>query len=190
MKRLNVNTAETPFVNRVIPVATIVCLGVLALVFTILNLTSFIVLGADFRNQRSEQKAKEKRLDFLKKDMEEKQKSLESASVASFAGEAQFVSGILNMKRFSWTLFFEDLERVKPFGVVMEGVTPSIGKDGIVLLGLRGKANQRGELLKFEQNLMSDASFRGFDLQSETKEQGSPFIVFAITVEYIPGGKP
>ena len=84
----------------------------------------------------------------------------------------------------------EDLERVKPFGVLMEGVTPTLGRDGLVLVTLRGKANQRSELLKFEQNLMGDASFRGFELQNEQKEQGSPFIVFNITVNYIPGGKP
>ena len=190
MKRLNVNAAGTPFVNRVVPVTAMAGLGALALVLTIVNLTSFIVLGADFRSQRSELREKEKRLQLLKKDMEEKQKQLESSSVASLAGEAQFVSGVLDLKRFSWTRFFEDLERVKPFGVLMEGVTPTLGRDGLVLVTLRGKANQRSELLKFEQNLMGDASFRGFELQNEQKEQGSPFIVFNITVNYIPGGKP
>lgn len=190
MKRLNVNAARTPFVNRVVPVTAMISLSVLGLVFTIVNLTSFVLLGADFRNQRSELKAKEKRLEFLKKDMTEKQRVLESGSVASFAEEAQFVSGVLEMKRFSWLRFFEDLERVKPFGLIMEGITPTIGPEGQILVMVRGKANQRTELMKLEQNLMSDPNFRGFILQSEQKETNSPFIIFNISVEYVPGGRP
>jgi len=190
MKRLNINAAETPFVNRVVPVTAVVGLGALALILTVVNLTSFVLLGSDFRSQRSELRGKEQRLQFLKKDITEKEKVLESSSVASFAGEAQFVSGVLELKRFSWTQFFEDLERVKAFGVQLETVTPSFGQGRSVLVSLRGKANQRGELLKFEQNLMGDPSFCGLRLQNESKEQGSPFVNFNITVEYVPGGNP
>jgi hypothetical protein len=186
MKRLHVNVAETPFVNQMIPLSAMAGLVVLATALTLFNLTSFFILGRDFRSQRSELKLKRERLEFLKKDVAEKQKILESAGVATFAGEAQFISEVLIVKRFSWTRFLEDLERVKPFGVQLEGVSPSFGKDESVALTLRGRANQRGELMKFEQNLMGDPSFFGFLLQNEQKEKNTPFVSFNLTVKYRP----
>lgn len=186
MKRLHVNVAETPFVNQAIPLTLMVGLVVLAVALTLVNLASFFVLGRDFRSQRSELKLKKERLEFLKKDVAGKQKVLDSAGVATFAGEARFVSEVLAVKRFSWIQFLEDLERVKPFGVQLEAVSPTIGKDESVGVALRGRANQRSELLKFEQNLMGDPSFFGFLLQSEQREKNSPFVSFNLTVQYRP----
>lgn len=186
MKRLHVNVAATPFVNQMIPLSLMAGLVVLAVALTLFNLTSFFILGRDFRSQRAEMRLKKERLEFLKKDVVEKQKVLDSAGVATFAGEAQFVSEVLAVKRFSWIRFLEDLERVKPFGVQLEAVSPSIGKDESVGVSLRGRANQRGELLKFEQNLMGDRSFFGFLLQSEQREKNSPFVSFNLTVQYRP----
>jgi Tfp pilus assembly protein PilN len=153
---------------------------------TLFNLTSVFILGKDYRAQRSELKHKKERLEFLKKDVAEKQKILDSTGVATFAGEAQFVSEVLALKRFSWIRFLEDLERVKPFGVQLETVSPSIGKGKSVGVTLNGRANQRSELLKFEQNLMNDSSFYGFLLQNETREKNSPFVGFGLTTKYIP----
>lgn len=186
MKRLSVNLATAPFVNRVAPVVAISAILGAALLLTLFNLTSFVLLGTEYRTARNVLKEQGQRLDALKKDMAEKEKILQSGSVTSLSEEAKFVARLLETKRFSWTRFLADVENIKPYGVMFQAVTPSVTPEGAVALNLRGQANPRSEMLKLEQNLFSSALFREVQLSSEQRQPGNPLTDFSITCIYLP----
>ncbi len=186
MKRLSVNLASEPFVNRAVPLAAVSAALGAALLLTVFNLGSFVVLGREYRAQREELKGQETRLKDLGKDMAEKEKTLQSGAVASFAEEATYVSGLLQDKRFSWITFLHDLESVKAFGVQLQNVSPRITKDGLVQVNLRGMANPRSEMLKFEMNLFASPRFKEVQITNEQRDPGSPLTNFSITCVYVP----
>jgi hypothetical protein len=190
MRRLSINLAGTPFINRTVPAVALAVIWGVALLLTALNVGSFFVLGRDYRTQRSVLKDQEARLSHLRASVVEKEKSLQGAGIASVTSEAQFVSEILKEKRFSWTQFLGDLERIKPYGVMFTAIVPQINPDGTVGVALTGDANPRSELLKLEQNLMTDKSFTAAQLHSEQKEASSPWIHFQISCIYLPGKGP
>jgi hypothetical protein len=190
MRRLNVNVAEDPFLNRVIPGTALLALGSAAVLFTVMNLVSFVLLGREFRAQRLELREKAARIEHCKKDIAANQQILGSGSVATFADEVQFVEGVLGAKRFSWTKFLADLESVKAFGVMFKSISPSAASPQVVKVSVAGTANPRAEMLKFEENILKDPRFKGAKLETETRDPGNPMTNFTMTFEYLPGGAP
>ncbi len=186
MKRLSVNLASAPFVNRVVPVAAISAILGAAVLFTLFNLISFVLLGSEYRTSRKVLKEQGQRLEALKKDMAEKEKILQSGSVASLSDEAKFVAHLLDAKRFSWTKFLADVENIKPYGVMFQAISPSVTPEGAIVLNLRGQANPRSEMLKLEQNLFSSPLFREVQLSNEQRQPGNPLTDFSITCTYFP----
>lgn len=186
MKRLGVNLATVPFVNRVAPLAILSAVLGAALLMTIFNLASFAILGAEYRTERKTVKRQEERLQTLQKDLSKKQSSLESSAVAASSEEATLVATLLAQKRFSWLQVLADLEKVKSFGVQLSAVSPQMDPTGAVAFSLRGVANPRSELMRFEQNLFSDPKFREVQLQGEQRESTGPLTTFTISCMYLP----
>jgi hypothetical protein len=187
MRRLDVNLATTPFVNRAIPLGLLSIIGGAAVLLMIFNLVSFVILGREYRSQRQILKHQEERLANLQKDLAQKRGVLQSASVTSFSGEAAFVSEMLDRKRFSWVTFLNDLERVKAYGVAFQAVSPQVDSAGVIKVNLRGIANPRLELMKLEQNLFGDPRFKEVQLSNEQRDGSGPTVNFNISCAYLPG---
>jgi hypothetical protein len=186
MKRLDVNLASAPFVNRVVPMSVLSAVMGAALLLTIFNLASFVMLGAEYRSQKTTLKKQLERMQDLQKNLNRKQSALDSAAVSSFSEEAAIVATMLSEKRFSWLNFLEDFESVKAFGVMMNSVTPQVDPAGVIQLSVRGVANPRSELMRFEQNLFSDARFREVQLHDEQRDSTSPLTTFSLSCVYLP----
>jgi Tfp pilus assembly protein PilN len=186
MKRLWMNFAEAPFVNRALPLSLLLLVTGTAALFTLFNALTFVLVGSEFRTERKTLEVQKKRLASLEAEEAEKKRILEGGNVAALAGEARFLQQVLDAKRFDWPRLLKDLERVKPYGVMLESVTPRIGKGAVVTIQLRGVANPRAELLKLEENLFSDPRFESVKLEGEQKETGSPWIRFTLSCTYRP----
>lgn len=186
MKRLTINLASEPFVNRVFPLTAVGVVVGLAVALTLFNLVSFILLGRTYRKEKAELSRQEQRLTVLKSDIAQKRKVLESGGITRFAREADFVDSLLKAKRFSWTLFLTDLERIKPYGAMFTNISPDFTKEGTIDVSLRGVANPRDQLLKLEDNLFQDNAFTNSMLQNEKRETSNPWTTFQITFEYLP----
>lgn len=186
MKRLNVNLASAPFVNRYVLSGTLGLIVVAALVLTTVNAVSFYVLGRSYRAERKTLNNQEVTLSKLNREIAEKKAMLAGGKASALSGETQFIGRVLAAKRFSWITFLGDLERVKPYGVMFLSVSPSFTKEGTIVVSLGGVGNKRDQLLKLESNLFSDSVFRKVRLSQEQKKEGSPWTTFHISVEYIP----
>jgi len=186
MKRLNVNLASAPFVNRYLLSTTLVLVLAAALILTTVNAVSFYVLGSSYRAERKTLKKQESTLSDLNREVAEKKAMLAGGKTSGLFRETGFVGQVLAAKRFSWITFLGDLERVKPYGVMFLSVSPAITKEGTIVVSLSGIGSKRSELLKLENNLFNDAVFRKVRLTNEKKKEGSPWTIFQISVEYIP----
>jgi|WetSurMetagenome_2_1015567.scaffolds.fasta_scaffold96472_2 type IV pilus assembly protein PilN len=188
MKRLSVNLATVPFVNRALPLGALATVGGAAAILTIFNLVSFIILGGEYRSQRQVLKHQEERIATLEKDLSQKRSVLQSGSVATFSGEALFISELLAKKRFSWVTFLRDLERVKAYGTSFQAVSPQVDGSGVIRVSIRGQANPRAELMKLEQNMFGDPHFKEVQLAGEQKDASGPIVTFSISCVYLPEG--
>lgn len=186
MRRVWMNFADVPFFNRTVPAALAVLVAGAAVILTLFNLVTFFVVGREFRSERKVLLHQRQRMETLQKEMGERRAALEGRDTGAFAGEVAFLARLIEGKRFDWPRFLADLERVKPYGVMLTAVTPKVRESGVVQVQLRGVANPRGELLKLEENLFNDPRFRAGKLEGEQKEPGSPWITFSLTCEYLP----
>lgn len=188
MRRLSVNLATVPFANRALPLGVLSAVGGAAAILMIFNLVSFVILGGEYRSQRAVLKHQQERLANLEKDLQQKRSVLQSASAATFSGEALFVSELLAKKRFSWVQLLKDLEKVKAYGTAFQSVSPQVDTAGVILVSIRGQANPRSELMKLEQNMFSDPHFREVQLAGEQRDGTGPVVNFNISCVYLPGG--
>ncbi len=186
MKRLNVNMASSPFINRAVLSAILSTVLGAVLLFTALNVASFSILGRSYRKEKGILRAQEARLSTLKREITGEKKLLTGGETASLSKESGFLAGVLAAKRFSWTHFLDDLERVKPYGVMFVSVSPQSTKESTVKVNLRGVANPRKELLELENNFFNDSAFRNAEVTAESKNEGNPWTTFQISVEYLP----
>jgi hypothetical protein len=186
MRRLPINLATTPFMNKILPLAALAAVWGIAAILTALNLGSFFLLGREYRKERALLGRQEQRIESVQKDVVSKQKILDSSGVATFSREVEFTGGLLRSKRFSWTKFLEDLEGVKAYGVRFTAIAPQVKPDGSIGLNLRGVANPRSELSKLENNLLKDPRFSEVQLTQEQKDPSGPLVTFTITCLFNP----
>lgn len=190
MPRLHVNFASDPFINRVVPLAAIALFAFVALAMTATNLTLFAVFGGEYRTLRSKTTQQQARLVKLTTEVQSRKTEISSPAVATFMGEAAFLDGVLRAKAFSWSLFLARLEEAKAYGVMLQTVNPKVNSDGRIGVSLRGVANPREELLKYENNLFRSNFFRNVTLRGEQKDPSNPWVQFDITADYDPEGYP
>jgi len=186
MARVQINLARSPFVNRVVPLATFFVLAGAALIFTVFNVVMFAYTGGGYRKLRTSVTEQEASIRDLQAAIAEKQAIIQAASDRIFTEEAKFVDDLLTEKGFSWTLFLARLEEVKSFGTMLQRINPMIDKDGRIFVGVRGQANPREEMLKLLQNLFESPYFRNPQIDSESKDLQNPWVEFQIDFEYVP----
>lgn len=192
VRRLSNNLAGEPFLNRRIPVVVAGALVCLALGATVANLLLFVLRGGEYRQYRAERAAQQERLKALAEQLRDQRRLLEGREVEDYVQMALLLQPILQSKRFSWNVFLEHLEAVKPYGVLFTDVSPRARKEGGLEVRLRGSANDRQEVLTLERNLLASPAFQSPQLEQEGQEGTSPLFQFTLTVVYTgsPGGAP
>jgi hypothetical protein len=204
------NLSLRPFrndnLNRLIYVSCIVVL----LVASIGNLALLVrhgwalaSLGGGLQAQRqalSERETRERDLGRL----------LAGYDSATLQRRADFANAAILSRVFSWTMLFNELEKVMPPDVKLRSIRPSIGSRGKVDVLLEGAARDYSGFVELEEALMRSSSFSrvypGSErLQSPTYQPAAPALPgaprpaavaaggelgFSISFEYFPGGKP
>ena len=102
MSRIQVNLAQKPFVNRVVPLVLFFVLTGGALVFTLVNIIMFTYTGGGYRKLRASVAEQEVAMQDIKLSIGEKQEVIQAATDRIFTEEARFVDELLQQKGFSW----------------------------------------------------------------------------------------
>ena len=106
--------------------------------------------------------------------------------------ETAAMKEVVARRRLVWSQLLADLERVVPWDVRLISISPSIDKDGSVLINLTGVATGREAWLKLLAVLFTDSRFsdplpRAEEAPSATNGQGYRF---TLSVHYWSEGRP
>jgi len=186
MRRVTLNLASRPFVNRMFPLIVVGALGICALSFTAANLGMLAAYGGDYRQLRALVAEQEDQIASHRQTIVERKRVIQAATDRIFTEEALFVDEILRQRAFSWSRFLARLEAAKAFGTMFRTVSPSIDKEGRIFVSIRAVANPRGEMLQLEKNLFESPYFRDVKLEEEGKEPKEAWTEFSVIVEYLP----
>jgi hypothetical protein len=189
MKTTRLNFAERQFVNRRIPTVIIATVGTLAVLGLLLNIILTLVNGGEYFKQRKILKAQAEAKSGLELRLKDAEKELSSRDTPLLTAEALYLKSVLDKKEFSWIEFLDKFETVKPFRTVVNDITPTVLKDKTVHVKVKGLAQPRDEIYKFEENIFNSRFFAKPHVAREELDKQTNWQFFELEFIYIPGGR-
>ena len=185
---LRINFSRRPFKNYRPVYFTAAVAGVLGLLLFALNLRDFY----EFRGRAAGTRAEISRLNVAAGGLEagaaETRRKLEALRLKELQEESLRLNALLREREFSWMKMLERLERVLPGEVFVTRVSPQVGADGSVLVGISFVGKNPESIVKTLAALEADHTFTHAIPQSESDpEKGDPEgFHFRLTVLYRP----
>ncbi len=189
MKTAKFNFAERQFINRKVPTAIIVTIGTLAIAGLLLDVFLTIWNGGEYFKQRNILKEQAEAKSSLQARLQEADKELSSRDAPGLTAEALYLRSVLDKKEFSWMLFLGRLEEVKPYKATIEEINPKVLKDRTVFVKVKGLAQSREEIFKFQENIFRSEYFAKPRLVREETDKQSGWQSYEIEMIYYPGGR-
>lgn len=189
MNKKRINFAETPFINIKIPTIILIVVGSLAIVGLLLNISLALLNGGSYIKQRKLLKEQSQTKEALEKKFKEITESLSTKDFSSLSKEAIYLNDVLAKKKFSWLIFLNRLEKVKPYKSIFQSISPKTRKDGTFYIKVKGLAQPREEIFKLEENIFQSEYFGKPHLVSEELDKTTTWQAFEIEFLYFPEGK-
>lgn len=101
--------------------------------------------------------------------------------------QSQFLNELIRRKSFSWTLVFEDLERVMPEHLHVVSLRPEFSGENEMLLDMKVVGDNRSAAVELVHRMEGSAHFQNAQLvqEGETSENGGG-VIAAVIATYIP----
>jgi len=164
--------ASRPFLNtRPVWVMTIGA-GCVALVLIALNIRFFLVTSRTVEDAITTRDALEERYGELESTARQEIAFLNRVPWRTLEARVNATNLVLQEHAFSWLQMLDDIERVMPYDVRLTRITPSVGRDG-VMLTFEVVARNRDAMLEFIDRLVEDPRFDEPTLSSETTPETS-----------------
>jgi hypothetical protein len=189
MKTAPLNFAERQFINRRIPTVILSTVGTLAVLGLLLNIILTLINGGEYFKQRKILKAQAEAKNSLELRLREADKELSSKDTPLLTAEALYLKDILDKKEFSWIEFLDKLETVKPYRTIINDINPNVLKDKTVYVKVKGLAQPRDEIYKFEENIFNSKFFAKPHVINEELDKQSTWQSFDLECIYFPGGR-
>jgi type IV pilus assembly protein PilN len=102
---------------------------------------------------------------------------------------SEFLNELFQRKAFSWTLAFEDLERVMPPQLHVVSIHPEMSPDNQLEIKLTVSGASRDRALELVRKMEGSQRFHETEIEEEkvSTSQGGNEVVFNITALYVPG---
>jgi len=116
---------------------------------------------------------------------------LEQVPWGSLGSRIELVNEVLAEHRFSWSDLLDHLAEVLPWQVRVVSVSPSLGDDGVVALGLEAISKDREGFLDLLDRMVADPYFDDPLPSRETWPEGgqSSEYLFKMRALYLPTGE-
>lgn len=189
MRTARFNFAERQFINRKIPTAIIVTIGTLAVAGLLLDIFLTIWNGGEYFKQRNVLKEQAAAKAGLQSRLQAADKELSSKDTPGLTSEALYLRSVLDKKEFSWVEFLDRLEEVKPYKATIEDIKPKVLEDRTVFVQIKGLAQPREEVFKFQENIFKSSFFAKPQLANEEADKQSGWQSYDIEMVYYPGGR-
>jgi hypothetical protein len=186
------NLASTQFLDARPVLVAGAALAVVALALSAISLGEVFRAHGREKNYAATLQRLETRRSELVTQVEQANRQLADVGWKKLQTETTALTGVVARRKLVWSQLLADLERVIPWDVRLVNITPSVDKDGSVLINLTGVATGREAWLKLLAALFTDPKFsdpmpRSEEAPSATNGQGYRF---TLSVHYWPGGRP
>ena len=156
---LRTNLSTRPFYNiRAVHAA----LGVLALLvaaMTLLNLAQFVRLSTSERTLGARAQQAEEQAGRLREDARRIRSQIDAKELNQVAAAAQEANDIIDLRTFSWSTLFSEIETTLPENVRLTNFRPLEDQQGRFLINLRVQARRVSDLESFIDALEKTGRF-------------------------------
>jgi Tfp pilus assembly protein PilN len=114
----------------------------------------------------------------------EAQTFLEMSANRSTRDQSQFLNNLIRRKSFSWTLVFEDLERVMPPTLHVVSLRPEFNEQNAMLLDMKVLGVNRSAAVELVHRMEGSSRFRNAQLVAE--QESTEGVIAQVVATYIP----
>lgn len=153
MKAIELNLAGNPYRNDSPLTLGLVTLGVIALFFTAYNAYAYFSADATKSGLQAQLVDHRQQMDAMRTEEQAIRKQLSEIDAEVLFAQAEFVSGVLEQRNFSWTALLNALEETLPWNVRLSVIRPSFERGSGITVSLRGVAQNYAAFLHFQDAL-------------------------------------
>lgn len=183
--RFDLNLSTRPFpAYRLINIALISVLVVLAVisVWQAIGFVRFSNMARDIRP--SEQEARVE-AESLRERVAELESRLDRPEATAKLNEIGFLNNLIARKNFSWTRLLALLEDLVPDSVRLVALTPSIDRDGNIMLNISLRGRSIADVTEFIEGLEKSAPvFERINVSAEQRQDAD--VDITLTTHYFP----
>jgi len=184
---LDMNFAEKPFRNYTLFYTLFTICTALVFVLTMYNILTYLQNRKEYSEYADIIQSGDERKNLATKESNEIEAEIEKEDRKELLKNVNFVNENIRLRTFSWTDFFNELEKQLPPGVKLIYIRPR-GKDENVQIYLKFTAKTMEEALTFFDNLTRSTSFEYALPKRESKNQAKRnYTDWQITLNYLPG---
>jgi hypothetical protein len=165
---LRSNLSTRPFYNERLATLAIMLAILMALALTAFNVTRIVALtqqrsvyAADITRDQNEAAR-------IRNAAQAEQRSIDQQTMRTLVAETREANGLIDARTFSWTAFFEHLEKTLPLDVRLLGVSPRVER-GNFLIAMVVVARTVDDLKAFTDALQGTGAF--YDVGAATQQR-------------------
>ena len=178
------NLATEPVKNYSLYFLGCVVLFVAALLFTTMNIRSMMAWQSESGRLQTNISAQQNKRTEFQNEATKLRAKITQIKTPEFVNETQFMSNAIKRRTFSWTMLFDEFERIFPDNVKMVSVFPQIRDEKInINMEVAGKA--LNDIVNLFTALQSSPAFTDVTLRGE--RQDTDGVLHAnISLVYLP----
>jgi hypothetical protein len=178
------NLATEPVRNYSLYFLGCLVLSIAVLLFTLINIRSMVSWQSESGRLQTNISAQQKRRTELQNEANKLKAKITQIKTPQFVSETQFMSDAIKRRTFSWTMLFDEFERIFPDNVKMVSVFPQIRDEKIsVNMEVAGKA--LNDIVGLFTALQSSPAFSDVTLRGERQENDGSLHA-SISLRYLP----
>jgi hypothetical protein len=181
---LRSNLSTRPFYNERLASLVILLAVLVAVALTAFNVTKIIALTGQRSVYASEIERDQNEAARIRSAATALQKSIDQQQMKTLVVQTREANGLIDARTFSWTSFFEQVEKTLPLDARIIGVTPRVEKQQIII-AIAVVSKRLEDLQAFTEALQATGVFYDIGVASQQlNEDGT----FAARVEggYLP----
>src|SRR5262245_48499280 len=183
---LRTNLSTRPFYNIRAVHATLGVLALIVAVMTLLNVFQFVRLSTSERTLGARAQQAEEQAGRLREDARRIRSQIDAKELNQVAAAAQEANAIIDLRTFSWSMLFSEIEETLPANVRLTSFRPVEDQQGRLVVNLRVQARRVQDLDSFIDALEKTGRFHEV-LAAEEQTNPEGLINALVEGVYAPG---
>jgi Tfp pilus assembly protein PilN len=170
---LRTNLSTRPFYNIRAVHMVLGALALLVAVMTLINLVQLVSLTRSERTLGARAQQAEEQANKLREDARRIRSQIDAKELSQVAGAAQEANAIIDLRTFSWSKLFSEIETTLPENVRLTNFQPEEDREGRFIVNLRVQARRVQDLESFIDALEKTGKFHEvLAAEEQTNQEG------------------